>query len=58
MASGLGEIVLAFGIDVYLRRTACWRSVNAKAKATAVKEIRRYVMTAFNLARLKTKDSR
>lgn len=39
----------------YLRHTPYWRSVNAKAKTTAVKHVRRYVKTAFNLARLKTK---
>ncbi|RYG96756.1 MAG: glycosyltransferase family 8 protein [Alphaproteobacteria bacterium] len=39
----------------YLRQTPYWRSVNAKAKTTTMKHVRRYVKTAFNLARLKTK---
>lgn len=41
----------------YLRRTPYWRSVNAKAKTTAVKHVRRYVKTALNFARLKMKAS-
>lgn len=41
----------------YLRRTPYWRSVNAKAKTTIIQHIRRYVKTAFNLARLKKRAS-
>lgn len=41
----------------YLRLTPYWRSVNAKAKTTAARHLRRYVKTMLNLARLKTKVS-
>ena len=41
----------------YLQRTPYWRLVSAKAKTTVVKNVRRYVKTAVNLARLTTKVS-
>lgn len=41
----------------YLLRTPYWRLVSAKAKTTVVKNVRRYVKTAVNLARLKTRVS-
>jgi lipopolysaccharide biosynthesis glycosyltransferase len=41
----------------YLRSTPYWRSVNAKAKTTPLRHLRRYMKTTFNLARLKTKVS-